>query len=182
MGLCSKNLNVTLDPCSATTKNRQPFDINFKWIHINMRLSSHVQRSGSTWVKCPLVLGSRWILIQMRVWGSQSVVRFYNAVVPESLHNTKFKCRSQLLTFSYIHLSLHVHQTIFFFQLSISLSCCPNTLPSFSASGVIHVQLQFWKERSRKVLWVFTCEVRYKLMQKMFFKEIPVFCGNSEPP
>lgn len=115
MGLCSKNLNVTLDPCSATTENRQPFDINFKRIHINMRLSSHVQRSGSTWVKSFLVLGSRWILIQMRVWGSQSVVRFYNAVVPESLHNTKFKCRSQLLTFSYIHLSLHVHQTIFFF-------------------------------------------------------------------
>lgn len=115
MGLCSKNLNVTLDPCSATTENRQPFDINFKRIHINMRLSSHVQRSGSTWVKSFLVLRSRWILIQMRVWGSQSVVRFYNAVVPESLHNTKFKCRSQLLTFSYIHLSLHVHQTIFFF-------------------------------------------------------------------
>lgn len=103
MGLCSKNLNVTLDPCSATTENRQPFDINFKWIHINMRLSSHVQRSGSTWVKSFLVLGSRWILIQMRVWGSQSVVRFYNAVVPESLHNTKFKCRSQLYTDFFIY-------------------------------------------------------------------------------
>lgn len=130
-----------------------------------MRLLSQVERSGSTWVKCLLVLGSRWSLIQMRVWGSKSseVLQCSWLVVNESLHNTKFNCRSQLLTFSYIFIySFIITSNNFFFQLSISLSCCPKTSPMFNASGVFHVQLQIWKERNKKVLWIFfTCEVKY---------------------
>lgn len=141
--------------CRATTKNRQHFDINCKRIPISMRLLSQVERSGSTWVNVSLFLDPDGVWSR-REYEDQRVVRFYNVVVNESLHNTKFNCRSQLLTFSYIFIySFIITSNNFFFQLSISLSCCPKTSPMFNASGVFHVQLQIWKERNKKVLWIF---------------------------